>query len=463
MAKVKIAEVVRLGDKLVMPDGMDMDDAIKLLQAKKREEEEAVDITRIFQMTPPDGAWLMWQALQEVFGIVVQESSWLRNRTTIQVVVDHTGKTMDVPWGEFSVPGVDGYINTGTAQEDGRLLFRASATVRGKHSKVINKLFDRITELSLTQSLYRGRAMEIKFTDESNGRLLPMPVIKFINLTDAAQPVFAEWIEETLDHDLAAYIKLPADTLQEIVGAQSRGVLLAGPFGSGKTMLAKWIGKIAVEAGFTFEYVGANDVIPAIAFAKQHSPTVLFVEDIDRLSETDQKKLQNALDSLTAKGQDHRIVSIFTTNYADKILEGLLRHGRIDLTLEITYPDEKAAVRVAAMYAGQHMAAGDYAEAGRTMAGLNPATIREIVSRAKVRAASTMGPQDYMITSQQLAAAARAVRHEREFLTRKEARQVSDIERGMELFGQALGKHLNEYAEVVLNKANPDTDHGHSK
>lgn len=449
--KIQVAEVKRYGDALVLPEAMDTPAAIAILQAKMREEEEYTIISRTFPVNPYDGAYILALAIEQLFGMSVltgAQGFWGREtRQKLQLVVDHTGKTVDVPWGAFQVPGVEGEIETTYERDGARVLAKASANVKGKYAPRINALFDLTTELCKTKSIYKGKAMQMRFTDESGSQLV-MPDIKFIDLSKSPEPIFAKNVEEKLLHDLYAYITLPQEVVLDLAGSLTRGVLLAGPFGSGKTMLSGRVGKIAVEHNFTFVYVQPQDAIAAIQFANQYGPAVLFIEDLDKLNEAAQRNLMNALDGITSKNM--RVVSIFTTNFHEKLIQGLVRNGRIDLALHIDYPDADAAIRIAGMYANGHMDRDDdFSGAGAKLAGNNPATIKEIVNRAKFRAASRDGA-DFKVNNIDLANAADSVLEEREFLTGTKQTEKSAAEMLAESLAEALSGPIAKATDAAV-------------
>lgn len=452
--KIEVAEVVRHGDKIVLPQNMEASAAIKILEAKAREEEEFTVFRRTLPVTPYDGAYCLSLAMEEMFGLVVQRSGFFTPRQKVQVVVDHTGATIEVAWGSFKLPNIDGTIQTSYTWDDGRVLSELKAEVKGKHSLQVTKLFDLAYEYAKTRSLYKNRAMQVRFTD-NDGNALPLPDIKFVDLERAAPPIFADAIQEKLDYDLLAYIRLPEEVVLEIAGELRRGVLLAGPYGSGKTMLSGYVGKEAVQAGFTFFYVQPQDAEAAVRLAYQYEPSVVFIEDLDKLNEDEQRALMNVLDGITSKRR--RIISIFTTNHHDKLIQGLVRNGRIDLALHIDYPDATAAIRIAALYANGHMdEADDFAQAGKQMAGTNPAQIREIVNRAKMRAAARAKERNqttYLINNADMYGASLSVLDERDFLHPKQEQTTPDVVVAMREFGDQVGQHL----ENSLNKnAMPD-------
>ena len=119
---VQIADVVRHGDKLILPEAMGIDAAIEMLQRQKKYEDEPVVISRTIPVFPWDGALALMKAMETIFGWVNAEPTpsffGPQPPQLIQIEVG-PNRFATVAWGEFSVPGIEGRIKTSFTQVDG--------------------------------------------------------------------------------------------------------------------------------------------------------------------------------------------------------------------------------------------------------------------------------------------------------------------------------------------------------
>ena len=452
--RVDVVEVVRHGEALVIPDDLSLEQARDVLDRKIQEANTFTDFTAKIPAFPLDGAYALMKALERKFGVSIASPKMgeffgfkfvLEAPIQYTVEIDAEGHTVQVPWGEFVVPGMSGNIECGAAMEEGHFIFTLNANVQGKDKAKFEELVALTKEIVATESIYRGKAFRLAFTDE-NGKTIPMPMPKFMSVKGAARPIFSTIIENQLDYDVLAYIT-KSDTVRKMRNGQvRRGVLMAGKYGTGKTLTATYIAKLAEENGFTFIYTKADDIPQALDFANTYQPAVIFAEDIEKAAGVvrteDVGNLLNKLDGIDSKKQD--IIFIGTTNNLEQINGAMLRPGRIDVLMTVEPPDAEAAIRIARMYAkGDMLDEGDedFSAAGALLAGTIPAVIEEAVQRARVRASFRTDGDNSIINNQDLMGAAHSVLRERDALNPRDE-QPNPLKTLGEAFGSGVGSTL---------------------
>jgi transitional endoplasmic reticulum ATPase len=421
---VHVADVVRHpGPGILIPEDMELSDGIEILTRKRDEEDEVTAVSAVIPAFPYDGAHALAVAMERLFGYVVSKRCICgRNHNTdLKIVVDHKGTMVTVPWGSFQVPGITGHLATSYEWEGRRVVFKIMGEIKGKDKRKFDALVDLTRRIAIDESIYRGKAVQVKFRDEDGGTL-PVPEIKFLDVERAQEPIYSAHLEEQFQNDVLAYIT-HADLVKPLNGGTlKRGVLLAGPYGTGKTLAATWIARKAIEHAWTYIYVtNPTDFYDAHMLARAYMPAVVFVEDVDKIAGVERShevdKLLNALDGADTKKLD--IMVIFTTNHGDRITQAMYRPGRVDFLFKAAPPDAEAAVRIAISYAQGRIEGtpDDLREAGEALAGHIPATIKEAVARAQIRAVTRTGDRLAPISNTDLVAAARSIEEERKTYT----------------------------------------------
>ena len=171
--------------------------------------------------------------------------------------------------------------------------------------------------------------------------------------------------------EIVAFLKNPRK-FQRLGGRIPRGVLLEGPPGCGKTLLAKAIAGEADVPFFTisgsdfvemFVGVGASRVRDLFKQAKENSPCIIFLDEIDAVGRRrgggfttgghdERERTLNAIlvemDGFEATDQ---VIVIAATNRADVLDPALTRPGRFDRTVAVTLPDLEGRAHILAVHA----------------------------------------------------------------------------------------------------------------
>jgi transitional endoplasmic reticulum ATPase len=391
--QVHVAEIVYHGDQLLIPNGMSVDQAIDMLDRRRSYLNEEVSISRTFNAFPWDGANALAEALTAKFGWAAAEGTpdFFGKRPPRMITIEvGFGETRKIPWGCFSLPGISGYIQTSAEYKDGRICFAITGEVLRKDEAVVEGLLNELQEYLAVNSIYAGKAIKLRFRDD-NGDLLEMPEPKFLQTDHISRDmlVYSKKIEDEIEHNLFTPITRMNDCIANDIPVK-RGVLLGGPYGTGKTMAATVASKLAVDAGITYVYVPhADELADAIEFAKQYNRTacVIFCEDIDRAiageRSVEMDDILNILDGIDTKGS--KIITVLTTNHLENINPAMLRPGRLDSIINVLPPDAEAVSRLFHLYGGSTIAADeDLSKAADLLSGTIPAVIAEVVKRAKL-------------------------------------------------------------------------------
>lgn len=451
--KTIVAEVVRFGEKITIPTGITIPEAITVLQEKELEEETTVVLREQFDVFIWDGAYALANALDARFG-------WFKQMTTpgnffapsqppqLRSIRTGPAETVQVPWGRFSIPGIpngDGYMQTSYFENPtGMICFELMAQIKRKHSILFNELCAEIRRQIDLVSLYRGKAITIRFHDECGDKVEnPEPVFSAIHSIDAGQIIFSRTIEDALEANLYTPLKKTA-RVREAGIPLKRGILLAGPYGTGKTLIGTFTADVATRNGWTFlSCQGAVDFSSCVRFAKRYQPAVVYCEDIDRVTDGDRDarldEILETIDGVDAKGSE--IMLVLTTNEVESIHQGMLRPGRLDAVIAIERPDAEAVERLIRRYAGSLLQPGETLDiAGKLLAGSTPAVIREVVERAKLT--SLAGSDDLQLTEHGLVVAAQTMKTQLDLLNRENLKDPDP----MTVFATVLAQHLIEGA-----------------
>ncbi len=160
--------------------------------------------------------------------------------------------------------------------------------------------------------------------------------------------------------EIVEFLKYPKKF--ESVGARiPKGVLLVGPPGTGKTMLARAVAGEANVPFFSisgsefvemFVGVGASRVRDLFAKAKKNAPCIIFVDEIDAVGrrrgsgmggghDEREQTLNQILVEMDGFEQGQNVIVLAATNRADVLDPALLRPGRFDRRVNISLPDRK--------------------------------------------------------------------------------------------------------------------------
>jgi transitional endoplasmic reticulum ATPase len=399
-------EIVRTGDKIILPPEMTYDDGIKWLERKKKEEEKVVAVYHEMPFHPLDGAVAFHKALAALYGwtdLVPTPGFWSDTPPhQIGVVTGPKPKDrLQVPWGRVTVPKISGFLNTGLKTAP-LPCFTLNGEVKAKSLPEVERIVQKTLEILNTESIYRGAALKIGFKwrrtkGAEYDSMSDCPRFWDIDGVKEDDLVLSDLTGSALKIGLFTPIEYPAACRQFGIPLK-RGVIMSGKYGTGKTLTAAVTAIKAVRSKWTFIYLDSvDDLEDGLKMAAQYGPAVVFAEDIDQLMMGDRSKqmndVLNIIDGVDTKGCE--IITVLTTNHIEKLNPAFLRPGRIDSLIEVTPPDAKAAERLIRKYGRDLFAVNtDLGPAGKKLEGRIPAVIREAVERSKIAAVTRMNGGD---------------------------------------------------------------------
>ena len=255
------------------------------------------------------------------------------------------------------------------------------------------KMMDKMGGGSGAMSFNMGKSNAKVYVKSSDG-------IKFSDV--AGEDEAKENLTEIVD-----YLHNP-DKYKEIGASMPKGILLVGPPGTGKTMLAK---AVAGEANVPFfsmsgsEFVemfvgmGASKVRDLFKQAKEKAPCIVFIDEIDAIGQkrntggmggNDEREqtLNQLLTEMDGFEGNGGVIILAATNRPESLDPALTRPGRFDRRVPVELPDLKGREEILKVHAIKIKVADDvdFSKIARMASGASGAELANIVNEAALRA-----------------------------------------------------------------------------
>lgn len=333
-----------------------------------------------------DSAYALHRAVQKVHGFTSMKNEKSASKDNPPEMIDvkfADGSRIKVPFGSIALSqfGQNAYIEMSYDQSSN--IMYISGTCEKRWSILMDQIMDEAQHYLDTDSIYKNKA--IKYDGYNS------PV--FINLNGIDKDKL--FITETAKFatlPIEARIERTEECLANGIDLKF-GVLLEGPYGTGKTLYANKLAKKAIDNGWTFIYCSKpqntlQTLKIANKFTKNGKGVVLFVEDIDKVL-NQRNKITNEI-SLLMDGSEtkhNNIISIFSTNHIEKIDPTFLRGKRIGSLVTLGALDEVTAKEMLEHnLAGYNLEQLDDAAKMVAEYEIVPAFLAEIIDSVKTRA-----------------------------------------------------------------------------
>lgn len=204
--------------------------------------------------------------------------------------------------------------------------------------------------------------------------------------------------------ELVEFLTNP-EKFNQLGGKLPKGVLLVGPPGTGKTMLAR---AVAGEAGVPVFYmsgsefdelyvgVGAKRVRDLFAQARNKAPAIIFIDELDAVGGKRNARdpayakqtLNQLLTELDGFSPSTGVILIAATNYPESLDKALVRPGRFDRHVNVPLPDVRGRVQILKHHMRNMPIAGDVdvTNLARATSGMSGADLENLCNQAAVHA-----------------------------------------------------------------------------
>lgn len=372
----------------------------EFLMKQIEQDEQLVNVNYQFSAFAPEGAYAVYLAMIEKYGKFDLQTKKAMSRDkppSLITVYFPDGSKKEIPWGMVQIPefGDDdqSILEMGWNRTENK--FVVQGTVRRRFKKHVDELAELVREKLENENLYKGQAISVKIKDGDGDIDYEEP--KFLDLSNININDIV--IGKTVKADLNPIIqRIEKTEICRKNGLDLKyGALLEGAYGTGKTLIAFMLAKIATQNDWTFIYLeNCHDTAPALRLAENYAKggskgCLIFSEDIDQAMHGDRdqsmQEILNTIDGGDTKGIP--IISIFTTNHLELIEPTFLRGKRIGSIISLQPLDEETAhmfiEKIATDKNGASlMKTSDWSEAAKALSGIVPAFAHEVIDASKI-------------------------------------------------------------------------------
>ena len=341
------------------------------------------------------GTFIEMAANKELGQVEVQEQD-------NQIIFTNKDNTVVYKTGMMPDPDLTQRLADSGAKFSGQIIEQANPVITFLLSWVLPiVVFIAIGQLMSKKLMERAGGPNAMSFGKSNAKVYVKSTqgIKFADV--AGEDEAKESLSEIVD-----YLHNP-EKYREIGAAMPKGILLVGPPGTGKTMLAK---AVAGESNVPFfsmsgsEFVemfvgmGASKVRDLFRQAKEKAPCIVFIDEIDaigqkrdgRVGGNDEREqtLNQLLTEMDGFEENTGVIILAATNRPDSLDPALTRPGRFDRRVPVELPDLQGREAILKVHAKKIKLADDvdFGKIARMASGASGAELANIINEAALRA-----------------------------------------------------------------------------
>ena len=256
---------------------------------------------------------------------------------------------------------------------------------------------------SIKESKLRSEEFLLESKEKERGLLQEQNIVPQLSTINFSHVAGIEDVKEELE-EIIDFLRFP-DKYKSFDIRLPKGVLLIGPPGVGKTLIAK---AVAGEAGVPFFYqsgasfvqiyvgMGAKRVAELFAKAKEMSPSIIFIDEIDAVGKSrggqsnDEREatLNQLLTEMDGFEESSGVMVIAATNKIEVLDEALLRAGRFDRRVHISLPNFKERKETLELYLKNKKHTISIEKVAQITIGFNSAAIATLINEAALYALS---------------------------------------------------------------------------
>jgi transitional endoplasmic reticulum ATPase len=346
--------------KMIIPKDGDLGDMIKHLVQMREARETITGVHSTIDCIPADGLVALWKAMSltyEFTNFQYEDKGFFGQEPPImlKIMISHSDFIM-VPYCKLSPPRWEGgWIQPAVTKEGTQIVI--SGEIERKFEPEVRELIALAQKIVKVASIYKGKAVTLDLSYLSTkGYNFDIHSPKFMDVVNCTEERII--LNDDVLHTLRANVfsRICQKEASEANGRPFRhGVLLGGPYGTGKTLAGAVTANLCEQHGITYFHLkNTTYIAQAIQLAKMYEPSVLFCEDIDQVLGSEGRDAQanailNTLDGIDSKSTE--VIVFLTTNKPDEVNSAMMRAGRIDTYIPMGYPDAKNAIRFLDLYA----------------------------------------------------------------------------------------------------------------